>query len=98
MSTHDDPKAAQTEGGASTQASGQAPGGCPDELALASYLDGMMPAQERAGFEAHLSGCRKCAKAVAELREILGQLESDAGAHADEARQAAERAKKLVQG
>ncbi|WP_243310519.1 anti-sigma factor family protein [Fundidesulfovibrio agrisoli] len=98
MSTQDDPTAAQTEGGASTQASGQASGGCPDELALASYLDGMMPAEDRARLEEHLSGCRRCSRAVAELREILGHLEADAEAHADEARQAAERAKKLVEG
>jgi len=94
MPSQDDPTTIPQPDGAATQA----PDGCPDELTLASYLDGMMPAEERVRLEEHLAGCRKCAKSVAELREILGHLEADAREHAGEAREAAERAKKLVEG
>jgi len=46
-------------------------GPCPDEMALAAYLDGSAPADEAERVEAHLAGCDACRHAVAELRSLL---------------------------
>lgn len=72
-------------------------GGCPDDLALASYLDGRMTGEGLAHMEEHLSSCRKCALAVAELRDILSSP-TLGGDHPETVRELTEKAKKLVDG
>jgi len=68
---------------------------CPDELTLASYLDAKLSGEDKARMDAHLARCGKCARAVAELRDILAQVGGDE-MDSEEARSVAERAKKLV--
>lgn len=73
----------------------EAAAGCPDAMALAAYLDNTMDAKEKARMELHLALCPKCAKDVAELREILTQLGTgpeDASAITE----IASRAKKII--
>jgi len=54
---------------------------CRDAVALmAAYLDGVLPAQDRARLEAHLSGCPHCSEYLAQLRatiDALGRVEPD---------------------
>src|SRR5258707_10329275 len=38
------------------------------EADLSAYLDGELPAQERAGIESHLSGCAACKAAFDEIQ------------------------------
>ena len=45
---------------------GRAPG-CPDDDALASYLDGAHTAERRAEITAHLATCERCYELVAEV-------------------------------
>jgi anti-sigma factor RsiW len=40
--------------------------------ALADYLEGLLPAAERAAFEAHLAACNSCRQLVRELRALPG--------------------------
>jgi anti-sigma factor RsiW len=40
---------------------------------LSDYLDGELTPAERATLEAHLTGCRDCASALAELREVTAR-------------------------
>lgn len=70
---------------------------CPDEMTLASYLDGRLSGDEEAVMALHLARCRKCATAVAELRELIAGIDSGVEDE-DEARAAAERAKKIIDG
>jgi hypothetical protein len=42
-----------------------------DESALVRYLDGAMPAGERATIEAHLAGCAECLGELIEVKRIL---------------------------
>ena len=70
---------------------------CPDALTVASYLDGRLESQELALFEYHLSRCAKCAKDVAELREIISQVELGPE-HSERVREVVERGKKLIDG
>jgi anti-sigma factor RsiW len=47
---------------------------------VTEYLEGALPAAERARFEAHLTGCDGCRTYVEELRETIrlaGHLEPD---------------------
>lgn len=69
--------------------------GCPDEMAVASYLDGRMSPEQEQAMALHLSRCPSCAQAVAELR---GLLASSGPEDEEGARQAAERAKKIIKG
>jgi anti-sigma factor RsiW len=39
----------------------------PDEVVIASYLDGTLPGAARDGLEAHLAGCDACRRGVAQL-------------------------------
>jgi len=48
-------------------------GPCPDELTLASYLDGRLEARHVEAVEAHLAGCAACRSAAAELRGMLAE-------------------------
>ena len=54
---------------------------CRDAVALmAAYLDGVLPAQDRARLEAHLTGCPHCSEYLAQLRatiDALGRVEPD---------------------
>ena len=43
---------------------------CPDQLELASYLDGQLSGPQFELFEAHLADCRECRQAVADARLI----------------------------
>jgi len=89
-------KLRHTPGNPPAEGSAQAkPGACPDAMTLAAYLDGGMDRPERDALEAHMAACRKCAKDVEELRELLATL-SDSPEHGHLARDVAERAKKLV--
>lgn len=69
---------------------------CPDEIEIASYLDGMMDSAQLERMRAHLALCGKCAKTVEELRELLAAAGSEASEDAEALRQMAEKAKKLV--
>lgn len=68
---------------------------CPDDMTVASYLDGRATPEESAVLERHLARCARCAKAVRELRDILGQVSRDRP-DPELVRQMADRAKKLV--
>ncbi len=46
---------------------------CPDQLALASYLDGQLSNPEFESLEAHLADCRECRQAVADARLIAAE-------------------------
>ena len=46
---------------------------CPDQLELASYLDGQLSDPQIESFEAHLADCRECRQAVADARLIAAQ-------------------------
>jgi len=70
---------------------------CPDALTLASYLDGKMEGKELALLEYHLSRCAKCSKDVAELREIIAQVELGPE-HSERVREVVERGKKIIDG
>lgn len=54
---------------------------CRDAVALmAAYLDGVLPAADRARLEAHLAGCPHCTEYLAQLRatiDALGRVEPD---------------------
>jgi hypothetical protein len=41
---------------------------------LSAYVDGELPAAERAALEAHLAGCARCAAELSELRQVAGLL------------------------
>jgi hypothetical protein len=43
---------------------------------LSAYLDGELPASERAPLERHLAGCAECRSDLDELREVRGLLRS----------------------
>jgi len=68
---------------------------CPDEMTLASFLDGRLGKAELAEMELHLGHCEKCRKAVDELRDILSQMDP---LSEDPAviKNVADRAKKLI--
>ena len=55
---------------------------CRDAVALmADYLDGVLPAADRARLEGHLAACPHCSEYLAQLRvtiEALGHAEPDA--------------------
>lgn len=68
---------------------------CPDALTLASYLDGKMVGKDLALLEYHLSRCAKCSKDVAELREIIAQVELGPE-HSQRVREVVERGKKIL--
>lgn len=70
-------------------------GPCPDSLTLAAYLDGRLAPGERADFEAHLARCLKCAKDVAELRDILAAV-NDGQEPSGVIKDVADRAKRLL--
>lgn len=47
---------------------------------MAGYLDGALPARDRAGLEAHLAACPHCSEYLAQLRatiDTLGRVEPD---------------------
>jgi len=47
---------------------------------VTEYLEGTLPAEERARFEAHLAGCRHCRAYLEQMRQtiaILGRLTED---------------------
>lgn len=46
---------------------------CPDQLELASYLDGQLSDPQIESFEAHLADCRECRQAVADARLIAAE-------------------------
>lgn len=48
--------------------------GCLDENALAEFVDGAMPWEERVTAESHLAACGKCAHNLAELHTLLVAL------------------------
>lgn len=54
---------------------------CRDAVALmAAYLDGVLPAADRARLEGHLAGCPHCTEYLAQLRatiDALGRVEPD---------------------
>ena len=54
---------------------------CRDAVALmAAYLDGVLPARDRARLEGHLAGCPHCTEYLAQLRatiDALGRVEPD---------------------
>ena len=54
---------------------------CRDAVALmAAYLDGVLPAADRARLEDHLAGCPHCTEYLAQLRatiDALGRVEPD---------------------
>ena len=54
---------------------------CRDAVALmAAYLDGALPAADRARLEGHLAGCPHCSEYLAQLRatiDALGRVEPD---------------------
>ena len=54
---------------------------CRDAVALmAAYLDGVLPADDRARLEGHLAGCPHCSEYLAQLRatiDALGRVEPD---------------------
>jgi len=54
---------------------------CRDAVALmTAYLDGALPARDRARLEAHLAGCPHCTEYLAQLRvtvATLGSVELD---------------------
>jgi len=53
-----------------------APGAvCPDETALAAYVDGNAGAEERAAIEQHLCDCDRCRTVVTETRLVVDQPE-----------------------
>jgi len=68
---------------------------CPDALTLAAYLDGTMTHGERETLESHLAKCRKCAQAVAELRDIMDAVAREPVDPA-EVQSLADRAKKII--
>lgn len=41
-----------------------------------AYLDGLLPAEERRGFEAHRASCAECRRGVAEARQVQTSLRS----------------------
>ena len=50
---------------------------CPDELQTLLYVDGELPIEEVAAFEAHLATCVGCRRRVAALRaesELIGEV------------------------
>jgi len=49
---------------------------CHASAQIQDFLDGLLPAAERAGFEAHLAGCPHCAADLAIYRRVFGELES----------------------
>lgn len=55
------------------QAAGEPPevGDCPDEQALAAWLDGWGSVAETAAVELHLTVCPRCVQTVQDLRELL---------------------------
>ncbi|GAB6035634.1 hypothetical protein JCM15519_01930 [Fundidesulfovibrio butyratiphilus] len=69
--------------------------GCPDNLTVAGYLDGMLDRAETLAFERHLEHCPHCRAAVEELRELMSAL---SGSPEDEISLGSltEQAKKLV--
>lgn len=73
----------------------EAAAGCPDAMTLAAYLDNTMDAKEKARMEFHLALCAKCAKDVAELREILTHLGTEPE-DASAIMEVTSRAKKIV--
>lgn len=70
-------------------------GQCPDDMAMAAYLDGRATPEESATLERHLALCPRCAEAVRELRDLLGRSDQD-GLDPEFLRQVADRAKKLA--
>lgn len=46
------------------------PPACPDANALAAFLDGRLPGQEREALEAHLADCEACLEACLEVRGL----------------------------
>ncbi len=46
---------------------------CPDQLELASYLDGQLSDPQVESIEAHLADCRECREAVADARLIAAE-------------------------
>ena len=54
---------------------------CRDAVALmAAYLDGVLPAADRARLEGHLAGCPHCTEYLAQIRatiDALGRVEPD---------------------
>ena len=47
---------------------------CPESESVTAYLDGALPADERARFEAHLPTCASCPGELALLRQLLPAL------------------------
>ena len=41
---------------------------------VTDYLEGELPAEERAGFEAHLAECDGCAGYLEDIRRLVGSL------------------------
>jgi anti-sigma factor RsiW len=48
---------------------------CQDFVELVTaYLEGILPASERARFDTHIAGCDGCARYLAQMRETIGAL------------------------
>jgi len=43
---------------------------------LSDYLDGELPADERAALEAHLTGCAQCAAVLADLKRVVARAKA----------------------
>ena len=55
------------------------PGGCPDDIELAAFIDGTLPAAQKKSMEAHLAVCGDCLDTVIETR--MQKAKKEALAH-----------------
>jgi predicted anti-sigma-YlaC factor YlaD len=49
---------------------------CPESERIESWLDGELPAAQALALEAHLAGCRDCAREAASLRRLFAHLKA----------------------